>query len=126
MTIPSAQTQAITNANQIIALSSSLLSLYNDITVLTNSWSDDNSLTILQNFGTCAQNTDGSLGTIDTTPNNAHPINLANYPGLNRQVSANQLINALVQLEAVVSYLNGNALSATPGARTVLNAVVGG
>jgi hypothetical protein len=59
------QTQAIQDANTIIALGGQLLSLYNAIVAANQSWQDHTSLTVLNAMGTVAQNPDGTLGTAD-------------------------------------------------------------
>lgn len=122
------QSQAIANANAIIGLSQQLLGLYTAITALNNAWGDDGSLTVVQALATAAQNADGSLGAADATPGNTHPIDtrLAANSTLSRAVSANTLTSALTQLNNVVSFINGGAIAATPGVRSVLNQVTGG
>ncbi len=120
------QTQAIANANQVIALAQQLVGLYNSINQLNNSWNDDLSLTTLQNMATCAQNPDGTLGAADASPVSSHPINTNTYTTLSRPISANSLASILTQLNNINSFINGNALSATPGVRSVLDSVVGG
>src|SRR5882762_6472097 len=119
------QSQAIANANAIVSLSQQLLSLYIAITALNNAWGDDGSLTVMQALATAAQNADGSLGTADATPVNTHPIDtrVAANSTLGRAVSANAITSALTQLNNIVSFINGGALAATPGVRSVLNQV---
>jgi hypothetical protein len=122
------QSQAIQNANQVISLAQQLLNLYISITAVNNAWNDDGSLTVIQNLATCALNADGSLGTADGTPNNQHPIDtrvVANA-ALQRAVSENTIASCLTQLNNIVSFINGNAVSATPGVRSLLNQVTGG
>jgi len=122
------QSQAIQNANQIISLAQQLLGLYQAITNVNNAWNDDGSLTVVQALATAAQNTDGSLGVADATPNAAHPIDtrVAANSTLSRAVSANNIASALTQLNNIASFINGNALSATAGVRSLLNQVSGG
>lgn len=122
------QSQAIQNANTIISLSQQLLGLYNAITTLNNAWNDDASLGVIQHLATAAQGLDGSLGAADASPVNANPIDtrVAANSALGRAVSANTLTSALTQLNNIVSFINGNALGATAGVRSVLNQVTGG
>ena len=120
------QSQAIQNANLIINLSGQLLGLYNSIILANNAWQDDGSLSILSSMTTISQNSDGTLGTADGSPNLAHPLNINTYSGLSRAVSVNQLTSALTQLNNIVSYINGSSLSGQVGIRSVLNQVTGG
>lgn len=120
------QSQAIANANTVLSLSQQLLTLYNAIIAANNAWNDDASLTVLQNMGTVALNADGTLGTADGTPNNAHPLNIGTYTALSRAVSVNSLASALTQLNAVVAFVNGSQAGPTAGVRSVLNQVTGG
>jgi hypothetical protein len=124
--MPTAQTQTLQNINTIVSLAQQLLSLYLQIVAANNAWGDDGSLAIAQALATCAQNADGSLGTADVTPNNAHVIDPRVYAALSRAVSENTVTSLLTQLNNVVSFINGNALSATPGIRSLLNQVTGG
>jgi hypothetical protein len=126
MEFMTAQSQTIQNINQVIQLAQTLMSLYTQIVALNNAWNDDGSLAIIQAFNTCPQNADGTLGTQDTTINPAHPINPATYPGLIRAVSSNSITSALTQLNNVVSFINGNAVAATPNVRSLLNQLTGG
>ena len=122
------QSQAIQNANTIISLSQQVMGLYVAITQANNAWNDDGSLTVIQALATCALNADGSLGTADGTPNNAHPIDIrvAANSGLSRAASENTIASCLTQLNNIVSFINGNAVAATPGVRSLLNQVTGG
>lgn len=126
--MPTAQTQAIQNANNIVALAQQLLNLYIQITAVSNAWNDDGSLAIIDVLATCAQNPDGSLGTADGTPVTTHPIDtrVAANVALSRAVSASNISACLTQLNNVASFINGNAVAATPGVRSLLNQVTGG
>lgn len=126
--MPTAQTQAIQNANAIIGLAQQLLVLYSQIVTANNAWNDDGSLTIVDALATCAQNTDGSLGTADASPVTTHPIDtrVAANTALSRAVSASNISSCLTQLNSVVSFVNGNAVAATTGVRSLLNQVTGG
>ena len=121
-----AQSQTIATINAIIQAMASMKLMYDQITALNAAWGDDGSLAILNAMTTAAQNTDGSQGANDTTPNAAHPLSLATYPALSRGVSPNQITSGLTQLNNIVSFINGNSLAATAGVRSVFNAAVGG
>lgn len=120
------QMQAIANANQIMNLAAQLLNIYSQTQAVNANWQDDNSLAVMNAMGTAKQNTDGTIGASDTTPVSGNPLDPAKYPTLSHAASVSQITSALTQLNNVVNYINGQALAATPGVRTVLNAVSGG
>lgn len=121
-----AQSQAIQIANQLISLSSALLSIYQQMVVLDAAWTDDAVATTIAAMGTTVLNADGSAGAVDGAPNVAHPINLALYPTLSRAVSSNQIGQAKTIMDGIVAYLNGTAVTTQASARPILNAVSGG
>jgi|SRR5262252_6017693 len=126
--MPTVQSQAIQNANTITQLAAQLLNLYIAIQNVSNAWTDDGTANAINAFPTAPQNTDGSLGTADTTPNNAHPIDtrVSQFTALQRTLSANQYASTLTILQNVVNYVNGQAVAATPGVRGILNQATGG
>lgn len=126
--MPTLQSQSIQNANTIIGLAQQLLVLYGQITAASNAWNDDGSLAVINALATCALNVDGSLGTADGTPVTTHPIDtrVPANTALSRAVSASNIASCLTQLNNVASFINGNAVAATPGVRSLLNQVTGG
>ncbi len=120
------QTQAIAIANQLIGLSSALMSIYTQMVVLDAAWTDQGVANVLNAMGTVALNTDGSNGAVDGTPNVTHPLDPAKYPTLSRSLSANQITSLKTVLDNIVTYVNGSAVSATASARAILNTTVGG
>lgn len=126
--MPTQQSQAIQNANNIISLMQQLLNWYVAANQVINAWNDDGSLTVIQNLATCALNVDGSLGTADATINLAHPIDtrVAANAALARAVSENSITSGVTQINNILSFINGNAVAATPGVRSLLNQVTGG
>jgi hypothetical protein len=120
------QTQAIQNANTVMSLAAQLLGLYAAINAANANWQDDNSLIVMNAMGTAKLNSDGTIGAADTTPVSGNPLDPVKYPTLSHAVSVSSITSALTQLNNVVNYINGQALAATPGVRTVLNAVSGG
>lgn len=122
------QSQAISNSNQILGLASRLMDLYNGCKQSINAWNDDGTLTVVQHLATAPQNADGSLGTADTTPNNADPIDtrVTANTALVRAISANNLASLVTQLGNFVSLVEGNAVSAQAGFRSLFNQAVGG
>lgn len=120
------QSQAIQDANTVMNLAAQLKNLYDQITVANAAWNDHSALTVLQAMGTVAQNSDGTLGAVDGTPNNVHPLNPTTYPTLIRAISASDLGSILTQLNAVVGFINGSQVGPTAGVRAVLNKSTGG
>ena len=120
------QMQAIANANQVMGLAGQLLSLYNQVLTVNANWQDDNSLAVMNAMGTAKLNTDGTIGASDTAPVSGNPLDPTKYPTLSHAASVSQITSALTQLNNIVNYINGQALAATPGVRTVLNTVSGG
>lgn len=120
------QTQAIAIANTIIGLAQQLKTLSDQIAAVNLQWQDDGTANTLNALATTTVNVDGTAGTVDGTPNVAHPINVAVYTALNRAISANDLASLLTVLNSVPNYVAGGAISATPGVRGILNKVIGG
>ena len=116
------QTQAIQVANQLINLAQELISIYQAMVVLDAAWTDQGVPTTLANMATDTLNLDGSVGAVDGSPNTAHPIN----PGLTRAISSNQIGQIKTIMDGVVSYVGGAVVTQQPGARSILNAAVGG
>jgi hypothetical protein len=120
------QTQAIQIANNLIGLSQSLISIYQQMVVLDAAWTDTGAATVLANMGTVVLNTDGSTGAVDGAPNVAHPINPTLYPTMNRAISSNQIAQLKTILDGIVAYVGGSAVTTQAGARAILNIAVGG
>ena len=116
------QSQAISMANQIFLAGQTATTLYAQIAGIDQYWTDDGVANILNAMATAPENTDGSLGTADGSPNNNHPIDTRVYPSLNFAVSSNQIASMKTILDAIQSLLNGNVVSAQGGARAILNA----
>lgn len=120
------QTQSIQIANQLIGLSSQLMSIYTQMVVLDAAWTDNGTANVLNAMGTVALNTDGSLGAVDGAANTAHPLDPAKYPTLSRSLSSVQITQMKTVLDNIVTYVNGSAVSATASARAILNNSTGG
>jgi hypothetical protein len=120
------QTQAIQVTNALISAAQQLMGIFNTMATLDAQWTDQTTATILAAMGTVTQNADGTLGAVDATPNVAHPLNTATYTTLNRAISSNQITQIKTVLDAVVTLVNGSAVSAQTGARAILNVAVGG
>lgn len=126
MSAATQQSQAIQVANSLFGLAAQLMSIYTQMVALDAAWSDNGLAAVIAAMGTVTLNADGSLGTVDSTPNVAHPLNPATYPTLQRALSSNQIAQIKTVLDNVVTYVNGSAVSATSGARAILNSSVGG
>lgn len=120
------QTQAIQVANQLIGAAQQVMSIYTLLSTLQGEWTDQGTANIVAALQTAALNTDGSLGAPDGAPNVNHPIDPRIYPVINRAISSNQVVQMKSILDGIVSYINGQALAAQPGARAILNVAVGG
>ena len=120
------QSQAIQIANQLVSMSTQLLSIYQQMVILDAAWTDDGAATVLAAMGTVAINADGSTGAADGAPNVAHPLNPATYPTLVRAISSNQIAQLKTILDGIVSYVGGSAVTTQASARGILNIAVGG
>jgi hypothetical protein len=118
------QSQAIGMANQAIAIMGQFQALRATVNEFVTQYNDQGTSTIWNNLGTVAQNTDGSLGAADGSPNTAHPINTGTYTTLNRATSAATLENAVALMEAFQSFLTNSAV-ATANRNAVLDLFIG-
>jgi hypothetical protein len=116
------QNQAINVANNIIGLAAQLKAVYDAYKVVSAQWTDVAVANTLNAQATALANTDGSLGAADGTPNVAHPIATV---GLSRALSANQVTSMKTVLDGFVTYVEGGAVSANPGARAILSSAAG-
>ena len=73
-------------------------------------------------FPTAPQNTDGSLGTADGTPNTAHPVDtrVAAMANLQVPLSATNLVNGVALLQALQAFFT-NQIVATSNRDAILN-----
>lgn len=102
------QTKAITAANTVIALAQQLAILRSSINDFVTAYNSEGYSNVWNALPTATQNTDGSLGTADGSPNTAHPINTGTVTTLAKAVSATQLVNAVSMLEQLQNFF-GNA-----------------
>lgn len=125
MTAPITQQEAINTINNLVTAAQELVTFYNNQSALDLYWNDNGIANMIAAMQTIPLNTDGTLGsTPDSTPNAAHPLNINAYPGLTRTLSPTQITQIKTILDAVVSLLNGNAVTAQGGARAILDAAV--
>lgn len=118
------QNQALNTINNLISAAQSIIAIYNDQATLDQYWTDNGIANIMAALGTVALNTDGTTGAADGTPVETHPLDPAKYPSLVRTLTPTQITQIKTILDAVVSLINGNAVSAQTGARAILNAAV--
>ena len=118
--------ETIAVANGYVAAAQDIMALYGTLKELAARASDNSVATYLAQMQTVAVVTDGSLAlTPDQAPTPAHPIDTTKYTTLSRPVSMNQLIQVKTVMDAIVSFIEGQAVSANPGARAILHAAIG-
>lgn len=127
MSNQSPQSQAIVVANDLLSISQNILDTYRQLKELAAIWTDDSVANVLAQLKTVAVNLDGSLATVeDVTSIQTNPISPTRYPDLSRPVSVLQLTQAKSILDGLINYVEGQAISAQPGARAILHNVTGG
>src|SRR5579859_8118295 len=112
MTQATKQSAAVNGANALGALVQSLLSVRSQVNEFVSKYNDENWSAVWNALPTAPANADGSLGTADGTPNNAHPIDTRIISGLTFPVAANDLMNAVAAIEALQNYFTGGAVGA--------------
>lgn len=107
------QTKAIAAANGIIGIAQQLAILRSNINAFVVPYNSEGYSTVWNNLATAALNTDGSLGTADSTPNVSHPIDtrVAANTNLAKAVSATQLINAVAMIEQLQNFFTNLAVT---------------
>jgi hypothetical protein len=120
------QSQAIQIANNLCAIDSLLMSVYQQMVALDAAWTDTGAATVIAAMATAPLLADGSLGTADVTPNVAHPIDTRIFPTVQHTLSSNQIGQIKTILDGIVTYVNGLAVTTQPGARQILNSGIGG
>jgi hypothetical protein len=113
------QDKAISQANALISLVGQFQSLRSAVNEYVNQYNSEAYNTVWNALATAAQNTDGSLGTADGTPNVAHPIDTRVVTALSRAVSANQLISAVTYFMDYQKFLTNQAVSTTQRSQTI-------
>jgi hypothetical protein len=122
------QSATIQVANLLISEANQIISLYNSHVALKAQWTEQGIANLLNALATAALNTDGSFGTADGSPNVAHPIDtrVAANAALTKSLSSNQLTSIKSLMDAIVSLIDANAVSAQTGAHGILNQAIGG
>lgn len=120
------QSQAIFIANSLLGIAAQIMSIYDQIGLLGEQWTDQNVAATLAKFSTVGETTDGGIGPPDPTPVGDHMIDLEIYPGLTRAVSSLEITQIKSTIDDIRSYIDGADLAPNPGARAILNTATGG
>ncbi len=107
------QDGAIAAANALIGIMQQFRSLRQTVNDFVQQYNSETYNTFWNAFATAAQNSDGSLGTADGAPNNAHAIDtrVTALAALQKTVTANQLVNGVAMLQAFQSFLTNAAVA---------------
>jgi hypothetical protein len=126
--MPSPNTQVTAFINQQMANANLLVQIINQQVVLDEQWTANGYATIMAAMTTAPLNADGTQNAAnpDASPVETHPFSLTAYPNINRVVTPTQITQIKTELDKLVSFYNGNALSADAAFAGILNAVVGG
>ena len=119
MTSPN--TQALSVVNMLTNNAQAIMGVVNNMDLIDQLWVDQTTATYVSKMSTVTINADGTLGPQDQTPVSTNPIVTLAHPLSSLQINQIKSI-----LDAIVSLVNGNAVSAQGGARAILNAAVGG
>lgn len=114
MSADTKQTKAVAAANFALSVGQQLANIRDAINTFLVKNTNEGYTTTWSSFATCAQNADGSLGTADSTPNTAHPIDTrtAGLTGLANSVSETQLANVILTFQQLQNFFNGTAVTA--------------
>jgi len=108
----SKQDRALASANSAMAISQQLSALRASINQYMTQFSSEQYADIWEQLQTVPLNADGSLGTNpDTTPNNNNPINAPHYPGLNRAVTPQNLVDAVNMFVQLQNFFTNQAVT---------------
>lgn len=105
------QTRALNAANSLMAIAQQLSALRATVNQFVTQYNSEGYSTVWSNLGTCAQNSDGSLGTADGSPTSGHPINVGTYTSLNKAVSATQLTGGVTMIEQLQNFFTNAAVT---------------
>lgn len=105
----SKQALAITAAQTVASLMSQLKGLHDAVNAFLTTYNNNSYDTTWQALPTTTFNADGTVGTADGSPNNAHPISVpASSPLL---VARNDLLTGVGCLQNFQSYMTGVAVT---------------
>ena len=114
------QTMAVAAINRLLAIMVQLQATRASINDFVEDYNGANWSAVWNALPTAPANTDGSLGTADGSPNNAHPIDTRIIPNLNTDMAANDLVNGVAMLQAFQAFLTNSAV-ATANRNAVLD-----
>ncbi len=126
MSVGTPQSQAIYVANSLIGVAQQIMSIYDQIGLLGEQWTDQNVANILATFSTVDITVDGGVGAVDPEPVNIHMIDPNLYPTLSRPLSSMQITQIKSALDDIKAYIDGTDVAQNPGARAILNVATGG
>lgn len=113
------QTRALNAANSLMSIAGQLAALRATINQFVTQYNSEGYGATWGNLGTCAQNTDGSLGAADGSPTAGHPINTGTYPTLNKAVTAAQLTSGVSLIEQLQNFFGNSAVTTGNYSQTV-------
>jgi hypothetical protein len=105
------QSQAVNLANDLLGVMTQIQAARDAADELLKKYTADNTSAIWNALPTAAQNADGSLGTADGTPNNAHPIDTRVISTLTIPLPANSLVNGVALLQALDAFFTNGAVA---------------
>ena len=111
MTQATKQSAAVNGANALGALIQSLLSVRSQVNEFVSKYNDENWSAVWNALPTAPANADGSLGTADGTPNNAHPIDTRIVSALTFPLAANDFVNGVAALQALQAFFTGGSVA---------------
>jgi hypothetical protein len=106
------QDAAISFANQLGSLAGQAQELRSALAEAVKRYNSEAYNTIWNAMATAPQNTDGTLGAADSTPQAGHPIDNRVYPTLSKALTA----NALVAMITFANDFNNFLTNVNPGA----------
>lgn len=111
MANPTPQSMAAQAANRLLGLMQTFQTFRREVNDFVTQYNDFGFNTIWNALPTAPQNTDGSLGTADGSPNTAHPIDTRVVSMLLMSMSATALINGVSTFTDFQKFLTNQAVT---------------
>jgi hypothetical protein len=105
------QTRALNAANSLMSIAQQLAALRATINQFVTQYNSEGYGTTWGNLATCAQNSDGSLGTADGSPTSGHPIDNRVYTTLNKAVPATALTSGVTLIQQLQNFFGNSAVT---------------
>ena|SRR5579859_479946 len=105
------QSMAVGGANRLTSLMQQFQTFRASVNDYVTQYNDANWSAVWDALPTAAANADGTFGTADASPNNAHPIDTRVVSGLSAAMAANDMVNAVALLEALQAFLTNQAVA---------------